>query len=148
VDVEPTRAPRVDFYVLAEASGNGRLKLACRVTEKAYLAAQRVTVVCPDASELETLDTLLWTFAEGSFIPHERLASGTDCPVILCDRGPIPRTPDLIVNLGLEPPLGWEAVERIAEIVDGDAARRAAGRQRFKHYRSLGIEPQSHNVSS
>ena len=31
---------RVDFYVLEEASSAGRLKLACRLAEKAYLAAQ------------------------------------------------------------------------------------------------------------
>ena len=42
-------ALRVDFYVLEEASSAGRLKLACRLAEKAYLAAQVALVWHTDA---------------------------------------------------------------------------------------------------
>jgi hypothetical protein len=42
--------------------------------EKAFLAGQRLLVWAEDAAELARLDTLLWTFADGSFVPHEPLA--------------------------------------------------------------------------
>src|ERR1700712_2443607 len=69
-------ALRVDFYVLAEATAAGRLKLACRLAEKAYLAAQVALVWHTDPRELKELDDLLWTFMDGSFVPHDVLTPG------------------------------------------------------------------------
>ena len=40
--------PRVDFYVSEEAGEIVRLRLACRIAEKAYLARQRVVVFSDD----------------------------------------------------------------------------------------------------
>ena len=148
----PTPQPlRVDFYVLGEASDTGRLKLACRVVEKAYLAGQRVALLCADGADLQSLDELLWTFAEGSFVPHERAgasdaADAAQCPVILSAGVPPPMPVDIVVNLSPEVPPAWPGVGRIAEIVDGAEARRTAGRARFRHYRSIGVEPQTHNM--
>src|SRR3569832_1929851 len=76
----------VDFYVLQEASSAGRLKLACRLAEKAYLAAQVALVWHTDPHELKELDDLLWTFMDGIFVPHEMLRPGAsieDAPVLL-----------------------------------------------------------------
>ena len=53
------------------AAPGARLKLACKLAEKAYLASQSVLVWHTDRGELEALDELLWTFADGSFVPHE-----------------------------------------------------------------------------
>jgi DNA polymerase-3 subunit chi len=68
-------ALRVDFYVLEGAAAAARLRVACRLAEKAYLASQRALIWHCDRAELETLDELLWTFADGSFVPHEWLTS-------------------------------------------------------------------------
>lgn len=145
-----TNALRVDFYVLEEASSSGRLRLACRLAEKAYLAAQVALVWHTDPRELKELDDLLWTFMDGSFVPHEMLNPGAvmdDTPVLLSAGTPPPRTVDIIINLAPEVPACLGQTRRIAEIIDGDDARRRAGRARFKAYRDLGIQPASHNVS-
>ncbi len=67
--------------LLRPSRGNppsGRLKLACKLAEKAYLASQTVLVWHTDAAELRTFDALLWTFNDGSFVPHEAIpADGT-----------------------------------------------------------------------
>ncbi len=70
---ESVREPslRVDFYILDDASATGRLKLACKLAEKAYLAAQSVLIWHSQPDELKALDELLWTFRDGSFVPHE-----------------------------------------------------------------------------
>src|SRR6201991_4167673 len=74
---------RVDFYVLEEASATGRLKLACRLAEKAYLAAQVALVWHTDPRELKEFDELLWTFMDGSFVPHEMLSADSgETPVL------------------------------------------------------------------
>jgi len=142
-------ALRVDFYVLEEASSAGRLKLACRLAEKAYLAAQVALVWHTDPQELKEFDELLWTFMDGSFVPHEMVVPSTsiqESPVLLSAGTPPPRTVDIIINLAPEVPACLGQTRRVAEIIDGDDTRRRAGRARFKAYRDLGIQPASHNV--
>ena len=46
---------RVDFYVIEGAAGAARLKVACRLAEKAYLASQRALIWHTDRAELEVL---------------------------------------------------------------------------------------------
>jgi DNA polymerase-3 subunit chi len=140
---------RVDFYILEESSATARLKLACRLAEKAYLAAQTALVWHTDAEELRAFDELLWTFMDGSFVPHEMLtakASSDDSPVLLSAGMAPPADFDVIINLAPDIPGCLSKTRRIAEIIDGDDARRRAGRARFKAYRDLGIQPASHNV--
>ena len=54
--------PRVDFYLSEVAGVEARVRLACRIAEKAYLAKQRVVVFSDDAALLSKVDDLLWTF--------------------------------------------------------------------------------------
>src|SRR6185437_2306375 len=78
---------RVDFYIIEDPSSAARLKLACKLTEKAYLASQSVLVWHTDPAELRVFDEMLWTFNDGSFVPHEALPDngtpGRDSPVLL-----------------------------------------------------------------
>jgi DNA polymerase III subunit chi len=140
---------RVDFYILDESSAAARLKLACRLAEKAYLAAQTALVWHTDAEELKAFDEMLWTFMDGSFVPHEMLtasASTDETPVLLSAGTAPPADVDIIINLAPDVPSCLSRTRRIAEIIDGDDSRRRAGRARFKAYRDLGIQPASHNV--
>ena len=140
---------RVDFYVLEESSPSARLKLACRLAEKAYLAAQTALVWHTDADELKAFDDMLWTFMDGSFVPHEMLSTGPNEAPVLLTAGTAPlQDVDIIINLAPEIPTPCLArTRRVAEIIDGDDTRRRAGRARFKAYRDLGIQPASHNLS-
>lgn len=136
--------PRVDFYVMQGASA-ARLRIACRLAEKAYLASQRTLIWHTDRAELEALDELLWTFADGSFVPHEWLTSNpAPAPVLLSAGSPPEAVFDFVINLAADPPPFLPLARRIAEIIDGDEGRRRAGRARFKAYRELGIQPTSH----
>jgi DNA polymerase-3 subunit chi len=145
---------RVDFYILDESSAAARLKLACRLAEKAYLAAQTALVWHTDAEELKAFDDMLWTFMDGSFVPHEMLTAATaaggastdETPVLLSAGTAPPADVDIIINLAPDVPGCLSRTRRIAEIIDGDDSRRRAGRARFKAYRDLGIQPASHNV--
>src|SRR5690348_9840657 len=139
---------RVDFYVIEGAAGAARLKVACRLAEKAYLASQRALIWHTDRAELEVLDELLWTFADGSFVPHEWLTSNAaaEAPVLLSAAAAPAARFDFVVNLAADPPPFLQLTRRIAEIVDGDEERRRAGRARFKAYRELGVEPATHTL--
>jgi DNA polymerase-3 subunit chi len=145
------RAQRVEFYVLAGEDARARLKFACRLAEQAALAGQRVFAWADEAGELERFDDLLWTFGDRSFVPHELFTDvrqWDDAPVLL-GSGALPSQPyDLLLNLGSVVPDGAAHAARIAEIIDAQAARRAAGRLRFRAYRAAGLNPDTHNVSA
>jgi len=140
--------PRVDFYLSEEAGEGARLRLACRIAEKAYLAKQKVVVFSDDPTLIPKVDELLWTFGDGTFVPHEVFQDGArlEAPVALT-AGPLPEgAADVLINLGAAVPPFFEKFERIAEFLDARPDVRAAGRERFKSYRAKAIEPQTHNV--
>ena len=141
--------PRVDFYLSAEAGEGARLRLACRVAEKAYLANQKVVCYSDDGALLPWLDELLWTFGDGSFVPHDTVVKpGDPCeaPVALTT-GPLPEShADVLINLAGSVPPFFEKFARVAEFLDARPEVRSAGRERYKAYRARQIEPQTHNV--
>ena len=142
---------RADFYVLEGNDSRQRWRFACQEIEKAFLADERVLVWFDNEADVAAFDDLLWTFADRSFIPHEALGAASDweeTPVLLGASGSPPAAPQLIVNLATEVPPGAAAAGRIVEIVDDDAARRQAGRLRFRQYRALGIEPVTHRAGA
>jgi DNA polymerase-3 subunit chi len=142
--------PRVDFYVSDAAGADVRLRLACRIAEKAYLAKQKVVVLLEDAESLRRFDELLWTFGDGSFVPHDSVdtpGAGCVAPVALTT-GALPADhADVLMNLSGAVPPFFEQFARVAEFLDNRPEVRAAGRERFKAYRAKSIEPQTHNVS-
>jgi len=148
-------APRVDFYVLASADPALRLRFACRLVEKAYLHEHQVRVRLDPGDDLTAFDTLLWTFADRSFVPHERLAADHEAaaasvvPVMLADsEAADPEQGDVLVNLAVGAPAGLQRYRRIVEVVDADATRRRLGRERFRFYREHGIQPGTHEMGN
>lgn len=140
--------PRVDFYVSSESGEGVRLRLACRVAEKAYLAQQKVVVFSDEPALIPKFDELLWTFGDGSFVPHDVVRDGAhvEAPVALTS-GPLPEGgADVLINLGAAFPSCVDRFARVAEFLDARPEVRAAGRERFKSYRAKSIEPHTHNV--
>jgi DNA polymerase-3 subunit chi len=140
---------RVDFYVLKDASPKQGWNFACRLTEKAYLRALRVAVLAQNEADARSLDDLLWTFNERSFVPHalhHGAEPGTTTPVYVTadpDGGP---GADLLVNLSNRMPREPQRFARIAEIIDADAERKRLGRERFKSYRDLQLPLETHQL--
>jgi len=139
---------RVDFYILAATGRASRVAFACRLTEKAYGLQHRVYAHTANEQDARQLDEMLWTFSQGSFVPHAVLSSDTDSrtPVIIGTAGPQDGA-DVLINLAESAPEFATRFERVVEIVDGDESSRQAGRERFKHYRDMGLEPTTHNIN-
>jgi DNA polymerase-3 subunit chi len=141
--------PRVDFYVIDDPGGSARLSLACKLAEKAYLASQSVLIWHSEPAELKALDEMLWTFRDGSFVPHEVMGAEPgprEAPVLL-SAGPVPAGDlDVVINLAPGVPDFAAQSKRIIEIIDGDESRRRAGRARWEAYRKRGVQPASHNL--
>jgi DNA polymerase III subunit chi len=142
--------PRVDFYLSEEAGEAARLRLVCRIAEKAYLAKQKVVVYSDDPATLPKLDELLWTFGEGTFVPHDIVAApGVATAPVALTTGHLPDGhTDVLINLGASVPPFFDRFARVAEFLDARPEVRTAGRERFKTYRAKSIEPQTHNVGA
>ena len=140
---------RVDFYVLAQVDERARHMLACRLAEKAWRLENTVYIHTKSRSDAEHLDQLLWTFRDGSFVPHGLAGrdDGTEVSPIMIgygDQGIGAR--DLLINLCDEIPSSIEGFPRVAELVTSDATCRQASRKRYAMYRDQGHELNTHKL--
>ena len=138
---------RIDFYILPGSDPHARRLTACRLVEKAYRQGHTLYLKTDSEEEMRLFDDLLWTFRQGSFVPHE-LAKTADreAPVVIGHTPPPPHLCDVLVNLGTEVAEGFGAFERVAELVDQQESIKRAGRQRYKRYQSEGYEIQTHQL--
>jgi DNA polymerase-3 subunit chi len=138
---------RVDFYVLSQAGEQARRVFACRLAEKAYRLENKVHIEAGDKSAAERLDELLWTFRDGSFVPHHVLGTeDIDSPVTIgCGEHDVTDR-DLLINLCDEIPAIAADFARIAELVTADDECRQASRRRFVAYREQGHTLETHDV--
>jgi DNA polymerase-3 subunit chi len=141
---------RVTFYVLADADEHARRTYACRLIEKAYLQDHKVLVRLDSPEDVREFDELLWRFSDRSFVPHEACppAGAADAPVLLTAGAEPPAPADILVNLGRDVPSWFDRFGRVAELVAADDESRRAGRERFRHYRSQGLVPETHNLGA
>jgi DNA polymerase-3 subunit chi len=138
---------RIDFYILPGSDPHARRLTACRLVEKAYRQGHRLYLRTDSEEETRLFDDLLWTFRQGSFVPHE-LAETADreTPVVISHISPPPELCDVLVNLGSEVAEGFGGFERVAEIVDQQESIKRTGRLKYKYYQSEGYEIQTHQL--
>ena len=140
---------RIDFYVLSQSGEKARQLFACRLAEKAYKLEHTVHIHTRDEATAGRIDELLWTFRDGSFVPHDRVGAGGDAaqaPVTVgCDPG-YDASRDLLINLDDVIPACAGAFPRIAELVTSDEDSKQKSRRRFVTYRDEGHELETHNV--
>lgn len=140
---------RVDFYLLREAGEASREHFACRLAEKAYRLDHSVHIHAADRQRASHLDDLLWTFRDGSFVPHEVIERGdrpVESPITIgCSWAAI-RSADLLINLTDTLVQDAGAFPRVAEIVTSDEDRKQRSRRLFAEYRSQGHDLETHDI--
>lgn len=141
----------IDFYILDQQPGKSRLNFACRLAEKAVGRNLEILINTATEADCKHLDELLWTFSQGSFLPHRTLidADGSDQgePIVIgCGHEPQNERWDLMINLAAEVPEFFSQFHRVAELVDSAEDVRAAGRERFRYYRDRGYELRTHHI--
>jgi len=136
---------QVDFYFNAE----DRLQVACRLAAKAVGEGKRLLVYVPDGELAAKVDRLMWTWPAIGFVPHcpvhDPLAP--DTPVLIAQGQETPDA-EVLLNLGRECPPHFERFARLLEIVGADDAERAAGRERYRFYRSRGYPIANHDLTA
>ena len=139
---------RVDFYILQHNGAGAGEQLTCKLTEKAYKQGHKVYINTASEQQLKQLDDLLWTFRDGSFLPHARYnAADADEQPILLGHAIEPDGPcDVLVNLSNDIPAFFSRFDRVAELVAGDNVQREAARARYRYYKDRGYTLNTHKL--
>jgi len=124
---------------------------ACRLLRKARAQGAKVTVTGEEYL-LSLLDDTLWTFDALEFLPHCHFSA----PDHILDHTNIILTPDarqskhvdVLVNLGLTMPEGFERYLRLIELVGKEESERNPARERWRYYNSRGYSIQSFEVKT
>lgn len=150
--------PRVDFYLVEDPGAVAADAAACRIAETAWRRGHRVHLHTDSRESARRLDDLLWTRREESFVPHAvcggpepagaaGAAGAEGGPPVTIGWGALPGfADDVLLNLDPRLPDGFERFARIAEVVGGTDSARTAGRERFRRYRALGCELETHRL--
>lgn len=130
--------PQVAFHFNAP----DKLDYACRFIRKALRHDARVTVVAP-LERLRQLSARLWKFAGHEFLAHA--VQGDDAelfalaPVVLVEAAKFSTHHEVLLNLGVEMPEGFDAFHKVVEVVSSfDEQDRALARERWRSYQSAG----------
>ena len=138
---------QVDFYLLGE-NAPGAEQLACQLALMAWERMQNVHVITATKSAAEQLDTLMWRYPEGRFLPHAITGNqdSARAPVHIGTPSGLNPT-DVVINLCPEAVPEPERFSRILEIVPFAEDERQASREKFRTYRDLGIVPRTNEIS-
>ena len=140
---------RVDFYLLRQSGIDSRYTFACRLAEKAYRLNNTVQIHASNEQDARRIDDLLWTFRDGSFVPHSSVndaASSQPAPVRISSGDASVEPCDFLINLSDEIPSFAEAFPRVAELVSSDETSKLESRKRYAAYRDKGHSLETHNV--
>ena len=73
---------QVLFYNLQD--DNQVDKSICRITNFYYKKKLKILIIGEDKSQIDTLNDLLWTFEQISFLPHSFESEYETTPIVLC----------------------------------------------------------------
>jgi DNA polymerase III subunit chi len=137
---------QVDFYVLDRVDEQARKTFVCKLAEKAWRLENTIHIHTMTREDAASLDELLWTFRDGSFVPHELLGGDTEAPVTIGfgATAVVPR--DLLITLCDEIPEFAGSFPRVAELVSGDEDCRKKSRLRYASYRDQGHKLTTHKI--
>jgi DNA polymerase-3 subunit chi len=130
-----------------EARSADKRIILCRWVEKYYEDHQRILVVTDSTLAAQHLDQLLWTFAQGSFIPHRIVTRATADPIrepvaITAGILALPQFDVLIPDSTVELDFMLNYPSALHFILVDDAAQRQESRVLWQAAKDRGIELQ------
>ena len=121
---------------------------ACLLCADFYRNNQKVFVYCANQQDAEQLDEVLWQFDAHSFVPHNLAGEGParGAPIEISWLPP-KNSRQVLINLTSTVPVFVNRFSQIIEFVPQAEADKDIARQKYKHYRQLGVTPQTVQAS-
>ena len=121
-----------------------KLETACRLCAKAVHQGIKVLIYSVDATLINQLDRLLWTYSPTSFIPHCDINDNAELiritPVILGDKIDETACCDMLLNLNDLCPPAFNQFQRLIEIAGMAKEDKLAARKRYRFYQEEGYK--------
>ena len=120
-----------------------KLRLVCQCVKRCYERGETVVVHVAYPADAERLDAMLWTFEDGTFIPHARLAEAQqpviEPVVICCGEEPVSGADAFVEAGGGEPSRRFEGFSHAFDFAETyDAQLRELSRRRYKACQDAG----------
>jgi len=140
---------RIDFYILPDTTLDARLQFACKLAETIWRKGYRLHLHCEDEALARQVDDALWNFRPDAYLPHalEDSDLAAQVPVTLGWKTlPAPPKNTALLNLHPEIPDGFDAYDRVAEIINQHQDVLIAKRACWKRYKEMGHEVVPHQL--
>lgn len=143
---------QVDFYLIANQVSDAKYKLASRLANKLLRLKQKTLLVVTDPQSFQTLDKILWSYNDTSFVAHE---NATEASINTIVHLAVPAQIDdkllhnkykVVINLTDRVLDGCTKVARIAEIVEHNETAKSSARERFRAYQAQDYAIKTHNI--
>jgi DNA polymerase-3 subunit chi len=136
---------KIDFYLLQTLD---HLSFACRLIEKAYKNKHQIYIHTDTEKDAHTIDELLWTYRDDSFLPHNLIGEGPDlAPPIQIGWGKTPeKHRDVLLNLSQIVPDFFKQFSRVLELVSQEATMQQFARDRYRIYQQQNYKITTHKV--
>ncbi len=137
---------RVDRYFLSPGLPEELDRFACKLVEKAFSQKYTIVVRTRDKDHSETLDRLLWTFRDRSFIPHDQNPE-TNSPVLILHEPSAEISPRYRLLVQIGPMSGIyddTGYERIVDIMNERCRTDPEQLERWQRYQAGGYEMHEH----
>jgi DNA polymerase-3 subunit chi len=130
----------VDFHVWPEEARRQHDVRVCELVERAWQAGREVYIHCLDDDMAQSLDDLLWTFHDTSFVPHALAGTpeSAHVKVVLGTSAAAPAGMDTLINLHVEVPGFFSQFEQVLETTGHDPHTRQLARERYRFYKDRG----------
>ncbi|WBF65282.1 MAG: DNA polymerase III subunit chi [Candidatus Kinetoplastibacterium crithidii] len=127
---------------------NNKLLSTCHIIKEIYMTSS-IIVFCEDKETAHTIDKLLWSFDDISFIPHcisdncnknntKLIITTKDLFELKCIDKTNKNYLSYIVNLSNNYPQHYDQFDHLIEIVSKDEDDRAKARLKWKFYKKNG----------
>ncbi len=138
----------LDAAATAVTAGSAELLLACQLCATMYRQNLKVFVYCTNQQDAEQVDEVLWRFDAHSFVPHNLVGEGParGAPVEISWLPP-KNNRQVLINLTSTVPAFVQRFSQIIEFVPQAESDKDIARQKYKHYRQLGVTPQTVQAS-
>ena len=143
-------ALQIDFYILESSDEQSRMKTVCRLVDKVQRLGHKILVLTEDPNQSKLIDDLMWTYSQSSFLPHARFDDSEpfqDQQSVLIHHQPIDKESQVLINLQHQIQ-DTDSYQRLVEIVNQDDSVRAAGRDKYRAYKSKNFEIKTHNIAA
>ncbi|WP_306603835.1 DNA polymerase III subunit chi [Azonexus sp.] len=119
-----------------------KIAAACALISGAWTKRKPLLVYAPEKPIADSVDRILWTNAQLSFIPHCRADSplAAETPILIADRLTEITQSERLMNLSNEIPPGYSRFQSLIEVVGQAEDERLAARERVRQYKEQGCD--------